>query len=149
MSISYDVFTDAFLNKVTEYEFINLTTSDRTAIVDGYMKRVLSQFRKVCKYDLTTTGDDETRTFNVDIPSDDLYEILDIVSEGMLEQWMKPYVYRQDNLELVINTKDFSTYSPAELLRRVGEAHTQVHKNFTNMLREYSFVHGDLTDLHL
>ena len=52
-------------------------------------------------------------------------------------------------LENVLNTKDFSTYSPAELLMRVGNAYAKVQKDYTNMIREYSYNHGDLSDLHL
>ena len=89
------------------------------------------------------------RVFTADIPADELDEIADIVSEGMLVQWMKPYVYRQENLENVLNTKDFTTYSPAELLLRISNAYAKVQKDYTNMIREYSYSHGDLTDLHL
>ena len=80
---------------------------------------------------------------------EDLDEIADIVSEGMLVQWMKPYTYKQESLESVLNTKDFTTYSPAELLMRIGNAYAAARKDFTNMMREYSYNHGDLTDLHL
>ncbi len=149
MSIPYDRFTEAFLSKITEYDFINLDDFERNSVVDGYMKRSISAFKKICKYDLTTTGDDLIREFNVDIPDEDLEEIVDIVSEGMLVQWMKPYTYRQENLENVLNTKDFTTYSPAELLLRISNAYASVKKDFVNMMREYSYNHGDLTDLHL
>ena len=88
-------------------------------------------------------------TFSVDIPEADLTEIADIVSEGMVSQWLKPYVNKQENLENVLNTKDFTTYSPAELLMRVGNAYAKVQKDYTNMIREYSYNHGDLSDLHL
>lgn len=148
MSLSYDVFAGAFLSKITEYTFIQIPDENRTAIVDDYMKRAIPRFAKVCKYDLTMFNDD-AREFSVDIPADALDEIVDIVSEGMLEQWMKPYVYRQENLENTLNTKDFSTYSPAELLLRVGNAYAKVQKDYTNMIREYSYNHGDLSSLHL
>ena len=52
MSISYDVFTGAFLGKVTEYDFLRLDDHDRNATVDGYMKRACAEFNKICKYDL-------------------------------------------------------------------------------------------------
>ena len=149
MSVPYDYFTDAFLSKVSEYEFITLDYKDRQDIVDGYMKRALTAFRKNCDYDFFTTADDENREFNVDVSDDDLDEILDIVSEGMLVQWMKPYVYRQELLENVLNTRDFTTYSPAELLLRVGNAYRRVQKDYTQMIREYSYNHRDLTQLHL
>lgn len=148
MSVSYDLFTGAFLNKVTEYDFIRLDDYDRNSIVDGYMKRACSQFNKVCKYDLMTY-DDRIREFACDIPEDEIDEIVDIVSEGMLVQWMKPYFYRAENLENVLNTRDFSAYSPAELLYRITNAYSESKRDFTNMVREYSYNHGDLSDLHL
>ena len=134
MSVPYDVFTDAFLSKITEYDFVNMRDFERNSLIDGY---------------LSTTGDDIIREFDVDIPDEDLDEIADIVSEGMLVQWMKPYTYKQESLESVLNTKDFTTYSPAELLMRIGNAYAAARKDFTNMMREYSYNHGDLTDLHL
>ena len=149
MSVPYDVFTDAFLSKITEYDFVNMRDFERNGLIDGYMKRAIASFRKICKYDLSTTGDDIIREFDVDIPDEDLDEIADIVSEGMLVQWMKPFTYRQESLESVLNTRDFTTYSPAELLMRIGNAYKAAQKDFTNMMREYSYNHGDLTDLHL
>lgn len=149
LSVPYDVFTDAFLQKVTEYDFIQLSEHDRNHLVDGYMKRAIAAFKKICKYDLTTTADDVVREFDVDIEDEDLEEIADIISDGMIVQWLKPYTFKQENLEAVLTTRDFSTYSPAELLRRVSEAHTEAKKAFTNAMREYSYNHGDLSELHL
>lgn len=149
MGIPYDVFTGAFLSKVSEFEFLKLDDNTRTETIDGYMKRALSRFRKNCKYDLFTTGDDDTRQFDISITEDDLNEILDIVSEGMVVQWLRPYVNQQELLQNVLNTKDYTQYSPAELLMRVGNAYAQAKKDYTQMIREYSFNHGDLTDLHL
>ncbi len=149
MSVPYDLFTGAFLAKVSEFDFVKLEEKDRAAIVDGYMKRAISAFRKNCKYDLFTTGDDTAREFSVDIPDEDIDELADIISEGMLVQWLKPFTYKQELLENVLNTKDFTTYSPAELLMRVGNAYSKAQKDYTQMIREYSFNHGDLTGLHI
>jgi hypothetical protein len=149
VSVSYDVFTGAFLSKVTEYDFAQMKDFERTGLIDSYMKRAIAAFREICRYDLSTTGDDVIREFDVDIPGDDLDEIADIISEGMLVQWMKPFTYQQESLQSVLNTKDFTTYSPAELLMRIGNAYAAARKDFTNMMREYSYAHGDLTELHL
>ena len=149
MSVPYDKFTGAFLSKVTEFEFVNMRDFERNGLIGGYMKRAISAFKNVCMYDLSSTSDDIIREFDVDIPDEDIDEIVDIVSEGMLVQWMKPYTYKQENLELVLNTRDFTTYSPAELLNRVCAAYAKAQKDFVSMMREYSYNHGDLTDLHL
>lgn len=148
MSVSYDVFKCAFLDKVTEYDFLKLDDYDRNSIIDGYMKRACAQFNHVCKYDMTC-GDDNIRELMINIPDDEIDEIVDIITEGMLVQWMKPYYYRADSLENVLNTADFTAYSPAELLYRITNAYTTSLRNFTNRVRAYSYDHGDLTDLHL
>ena len=149
MSVSYDLFGTAFLEKISEFELLTMEDSVRTEQVDGYMKRAIASFKKNCKYDLTSTADDEYREFAVDIQEEDLDELVDIISEGMVVQWMKPYLNRQELLETVMNTRDYTTYSSAELLMRVGNAYKEAKNNFTQMIREYSFNHGDLTGLHL
>ena len=149
MSVSFDVFVGAFLEKITERDLLALAPQERDETVLGYMKRAISGFKKNCRYDLTTTRDDENRIFDVEIDGEDLDEVADIVSEGMIVQWLKPYVYRQELLENAINTRDFTTYSPAELLMRVGNAYAAAQKDYRQMVREYSFNTGDLEGLHL
>lgn len=149
MSVSYDEFTNAFIAKVTEYDFLGLDEDVRTTIVDGYMKKALTSFRKNCKHDFFTTGDDETRTFNVEVPEDQLDEITNIVSEGMVMHWMKPYLYKQELLENALNTRDFTTYSPAHLLEKVGDAYRATEQRFVQMIREYSYNNSTLSNLHL
>lgn len=149
MIISYDVFIGSFLSKISEFEFGNLVHENLTAMVDGYMKRSLVAFKYICPYDFFTTRDDETREFNIDdITEEDLEEIVDVVSDGMVVQWLKPYVNKQELLENVINTRDFTMYSPAELLLRVGNAYAKAQKDFESAMNDYSYNHGDITELH-
>ena len=149
MRVPYDKFTEAFLAKITEYDFVNMKDFERNNLIDGYMKRAIAAFRHINPYDLSSTADDNIREFNVDIPAEEIDELVDIISEGMLAQWMKPYTYKQENLEMALNTRDFTTYSPAELLNRISSAYAKVQKDFVSMMREYSYNHGDLTDLYL
>lgn len=104
MGMPYDMFIGAFLSKITEFEFINLESETLDELTTMYLKRAVSEFRKNCKYDLFSTQDDTNRQFNVDVNDNDVDELVNIISEGMLVQWMKPYVYRQENLENVLNT---------------------------------------------
>lgn len=149
MAIPYDAFTGAFLNKISEFELLQLDDNTRTEVIDGYRKRAVSAFRKNCRVDLFTTVDETERAYLVDVTDEDADELIDIVSEGMLIQWLKPFVYQQDLLQNLLNTRDYTLYSPAELLMRVGNAYKQAQKDYTQMIREYSYNHGDLSDLHL
>lgn len=148
MSISYDDIAGAFLSKITEFELLELFPEDRDALIDGYMKRAATVFNKVCRYNLSLK-DEEYREYTADFAEGDIDEIVDIISEGMIVQWLKPYVYQQELLQNVLNTRDYTTYSPAELLLRVGNAYKQAQKDYIQMVREYSYNHGDLTRLHL
>lgn len=149
MGVSYDVFIGAFLNKISEFELMQLLDDTRTEVVDGYLMRALSGFRKNCKYDFFTTRDDDQREFNVVIPEEDLDELVDIISEGMVVQWLKQYRNQQELLQNVLSTRDYSLYSPAELLLRVGNAYKTADGDYKQMIREYSYNHGDLTTLHI
>ena len=148
MSVSYDLFAGAFLDKITDYNFVEMDGQIKRELIDQYMKRSITQFNKVCEYDLSDRNDEE-RIFNADIPEYDIDEIADIVSEGMVMNWLKPYTYKSENLENVLNTRDFSSYSPAELLLRISNTYKMVKRDFKNMCLEYSYNHGDLTALHL
>lgn len=157
MVISYDEFTAVFLDKIKEYEFLDMEEDDRTAIIDGYMHRAFTEFKKNRKYDFTSTRDDEERQFDFsdfdeDIQnslSEDLDELIDIVSDGMILQWLKPYRNNQEILENYLNTRDFTTYSPAELLKQVRTTYYEVKKEYTQSIREYSYNHMKLEELHL
>lgn len=105
MTVSYDWFTDVFLDKITEYDFVYLAEEDRQAIVDGYMKRACSSFSEVCKQDIVN-GDDENRvfTFKDSTTAGEIEEIIDIVTDGMLVQWLRPHLLNQENLRNQLNT---------------------------------------------
>ncbi len=148
MKITYDMIYGSFLSKVSEYEFIQLPERDRTSMLDGYLARACSSFRKNCRYNLANR-DEILHEFEDDFLDEDVDEILDILSEGMLIQWLKPYVYRQELLENALNTNDFSSYSPAELLKQVRSAYSNAQKDYTQMVREYSYNHGSIKELHL
>ena len=163
ITIPYDSFIGAFLAKITEYDLLELDDDERDEVVEGYLKRALADttFRKVVKYDYTIpsedpeSGDydepdsDNEKAFVIETNENISDEIIDIISDGMLIQWLKPYVYKQELLENVLNTRDYTMYSPAELLLRVGNAYTKAQKDYKQELREYSYNHGDLTVLHI
>lgn len=146
--VSYDTFIEAFLDKITEYDFIHLDPDITERILDGYMKRACYKFSHECIYDFTR-GNDELRQFDLDIPEYEIDEIADIISEGMIEEWLKPYMYKAENLANVINTKDYESYSPAELLLRITGVYREAKRDFKNMINSYSYEVGDLTDLHI
>lgn len=147
MEVSYDVFIAAFLDKIREFEFTHLDNEVRDDMVVGYMRRAMYAFRRTCDVRFGLDGNPETRIIECDDETD-IDEIADIISEGMIVQWLKPYAYSQENMEAAISTRDFTRSSTAELLNRVHGAYTRAQNDFTYLMREYSFNHNDLARLH-
>jgi len=52
MGVPYDAFIGAFLSKISEFELMKMDDETRRQLVEEYMKRAVSAFRKNCKYDL-------------------------------------------------------------------------------------------------
>ena len=149
MSISYDSFTGAFLSKITEYDLLQIAPEVQSEIVAGYMKRAISEFQHFCDINLPIAEDDVSGEYTVDVPVGQEDEIVNIISEGMVVQWLKRYVYHQELLENTLNTRDYTNYSAANLLYRVRETYAHAQNDFKQMMREYTYTHGDLTVLHL
>lgn len=152
MVVSYDEFTAAFLAKITEYDFVKMNDGDREAAVDGYMKRACAVFSEVCRYDICN-GDDNARAFDLrnsagECSPGEAEEIVDIVSDGMVLQWFKQYFAAAENMRNMINSTDFYTYSPAELMYRMTNAYKLLKRDYIVRVREYSYRHGTLTDLY-
>lgn len=151
MGTPYDVFTEAFFHKLTEHKFVSLGEEASVSIADTYMKRACAEFSANCGnigYDLTRF-DDDGRFFLAEIKEKDLPIIVDIVSNGMVVQWLKTKKFDSDNYENILSTHDFSYYSPAQLLKEVSNAYNEEHDRFVNDCRRYSYRKGDLTTLHL
>ena len=145
--VPYDRFAQAFLSKISDYNLAMLEQYQQVELVDRFLHTACAQFARLCKYDLTGAAlDDETRTLTTDIPEYHLGEIVDIVSTGMVVAWMNTYLYRQENLQNVLNTTDFYGYSPAELLKQIRVAHKQASDNFNAAMRRYSFDNADRRD---
>lgn len=149
MTVSFDDFTEAFLTRITEYNYLNMDEDVVEATIDSFMLRAISEFREVCG-ELFVSLDTTRRTMEIAVDKEiDLHEVIDIVTEGMLVQWLNAFVYKQENLENMLNTNDFSQYSPAELTYRLTNLFTTTKNSFIQKIRNYSYRHGDLSELHI
>lgn len=136
-------FTDvysSFLDKVNDYDLADMVEADAQEFMRGLLNQAVIRFLESCKKDLTQT---DNSGFIEDL---DLMEI-DILTEGMIEAWLKPIRNNLDLLRSSLSTKDFTTFSPANLLDKVNNTFTMAHANFLSRIKEYSFIRNDVGDL--
>ena len=127
-----------FLDKVTAYSLTMFEDTEKNEIVYGYMRSACAKF-KCCVIDLSDRNND-SQEFNNEL--DD--EILDILSETMVVSWLQPKLNNEENLVNSLSTKDYSLYSPANLISKITEVFKLAKKNSSSMIGNYSFSHSSL-----
>lgn len=140
MATDFSVVYGSFLSKVTDTDLSDMTEEDANSVMSDLLKQATVKFSESCKKDLsdvTTTG------FVGDL---DDYEV-DILSELMVEAWYKPHINYTDLLRNKLSTKDFTTFSPANLQKENRESYELAHKRARSMINEYSFRMNNIGDL--
>lgn len=140
MATDFSVVYGSFLSKVTDTDLSDMIEEDANSVMSDLLKQATVKFSESCKKDLsdvTTTG------FVSDL---DDYEI-DILSELMVEAWYKPHINYTDLLRNKLSTKDFTTFSPANLQKENRESYELAHKRARSMINEYSFRMNNIGDL--
>lgn len=142
MATQYSDVYNTFLGKITDYELPKFDDVDKEEIIYGFMKSACTKFKRVCVVDLYDR-DETLKQFNQSL--DD--EIIDIVTEVMIVEWLKPKVLSSENLKNCLSTKDFSLFSPANLLKESRETLELCKKEATKLINNYSFANADFTKL--
>lgn len=137
---AYTTIYNSFLDKVNDYDLADMAAELAQTSMRGWLNQAVVRFLESCKKDLTQT---EEGGFTEDL---DLMEI-DILTEGMVEAWLKPIRNNLDLLRNALSTKDFTTFSPANLLDKVNDTYSMAHANFLSRIKEYSFIRNDVGDL--
>ncbi len=140
MATEFDTVYGAFLSKVSDFDLADMTEADAKAEMNDLLKQAVGKFSESCKKDLT---DVDATGFAADLTE---FEI-DIISELMVEAWYKPRVNNLNLLRNKLSTKDFSTFSPANLLKEIRETYDLAHKRARSMINEYSFRENNIGEL--
>jgi hypothetical protein len=143
MSTPYSIVIETFLSKVVDYHLNLMDTTDREVYVNKLLLSAVIKFQKICKVDLTDR-DETLKQFNQEL--DD--EIVDILAELMVTEWLKPYVNNADNLQNILNTKDYNQYSSSALLKEIRTTYNESKSNCKQLMIEYSYTHNDISELH-
>ncbi len=142
MATLYKDIYNPFLERISDTDILSFTETDRKSILHGLMVRACTKFERFCTVDLQDR-DDIQEQFNNDLND----EIIDIITTGMVVEWIKPKYFFNENLQNVLNTKDYNMYSPANLLNQIRETYLEVKKEYENMVNKYSYYYGDIRNL--
>lgn len=143
---SYGTIFREFKDKITDPDLLLFSQDLQNEILLSYMNKAIAKCNRIVKkkVDLSLRSD-EVLTFLVELPD----EVIDIITEWMTVFWLQPYVNNLENLRNNLSTKDFSGFSPANLLEKIGNRYDIARKNARNLTNEYSFIIADMKELKL
>ena len=103
----------------------------------------IDDFSDICVQDLNDYND-ELKEFNVDLSRKEQ----NILSLGMIVHWIEPYIYNSDALRNAMSTKDFTFFSPANLLEKMTDLYKLSQENLRAEMNAYSFRMNDVSELN-
>jgi len=143
MATAYSKFIDAFLRKIDDYKMIKYSDWDIKQDSIKYMKTAITQFCSECAI-TDYEYDDVIEQFSLDMGDEEI----DIISKGMVVEWLKPSVYKSRAMENIMNTKDFSYFSPQKMLEQNKALLADAKKEFKNSLFYYTYKIGNIEEFN-
>lgn len=139
----YETVFAEFKDKITDQDLITFAQDLQTEMLIAYMKKAIGKCKRIVKTVDLSKRDDELMEFSVEIPD----EVMDIITEWMTVFWLQPFVNNIENLRNNLSTKDFSVFSPANLLEKIGARYDISYKRARSITNEYSYIIADMKEL--
>lgn len=140
MATEFSVIYGSFLSKVTDNDLADMTEEAANIVMSDLLQQAIVKFSESCKKNLADT---DSTGFLDDL---DIYEV-DILSELMVEAWYKPHLNFTELLRNKLSTKDFTTFSPANLQKENRESYELAHQRARSMINEYSFRMNNIGEM--
>ena len=143
MPTPYSNIYDLFSGMNSDYEFLSLSVEIQDEILEGWLLSAIGEFSDKCKVDLSDR-DEILKQFNLSL-SDKEKKVL---AKLMICEWLSPKLYTLENLRNQLSSKDFSLFSPANLLKEIRTTHILATSTASRMIVAYSYSKFDpLKDL--
>lgn len=144
MGTTYKEVFDSFKDNITDSDLLQFAKELQEDMLMAIMNKAIPKCQRVVKKTIDLSlRDDITSSFADIIPE----EVMDILTEWMTVVWLKPYVNNSENLRNGLSTKDFSFFSPGNLLDKIGDRYDKSRKYAKSITNEYSYVIADMKGL--
>lgn len=139
----YSYIFDEFKDKITDPDLHLFCEDLQNEMLLAFMRKAISRCSDSIENVDLSLRDDLDMVFEEDLP----YKVVDIITEWMVYYWLQPYVNNAENLRNALSTKDFAVFSPANLLKEIGERFKAAKSATRGMMNEYSVRIGDVRKL--
>ena len=158
MATTYSSIYDEFLDRINDPDLLRLNDDDQEATKRAYLEYAVDKCREfVTDIDLddrtTVEVDPESEYYDPLAPSEGAFaadlphSVCVMLSQYMVVGWLQRYVNNADLLRLHMNTKDFNTTSPANLVEKIGVRFDEARRRARSLRNEYTFAVNDVSTL--
>ena len=144
MPTKFSVIYDRAVFKFMDYTFINAVTEYKEGVLQRFLMSAIVDFQHVCEVDITKY-DLEQEQFDNELNS----EIIEILALGVAFYWLSAQALNRELLKNRIYNKDYTSYSPANLLKEVQTLRETIESEYRGKINEYSFRHGSIETLRV
>ena len=141
MATAYLDVIDRAQFRVTDYDVLKRTFQEQYDLMRNYLLSAVADFAPYCKIDLNDRNDHLAR-FNQDLDN----ECIEILALGVSYYWLSSRVLNNELLYNRLSTKEYSYFSPANLLREVQTLRDSVQHEYRGAIIKYTYRHGDVAN---
>lgn len=130
----FETLYKRFLLRVEQYSFYDKEIDVRELILRSYLDQACYRFTPYCKDVNLFDIDEENQRFNTELSPQVIY----ILVENMAVVWLKTQRDSEENTKNMLSEKDYSVFSPANLLTSLRKAYTEADKEIIGIMNDYS-----------
>ena len=137
MATDFTTIYDKALSKMREYAFLDCDDDEVYEMLLPLLESAESDFARICENPLNDKDD-------MSYMSTLSQEEIEILALGIVCYWSTAYVADSDKWRNALSTKDFTVFSPANLLNVTASTRDNFFLEYHDRMNRYSFLHGDL-----
>lgn len=140
MATSYETIYNRFVQKITDFNILELDDYSLDNMLDGWLKTAIVKTRK-CKNDLSLR-DDELQEF-----SEDLLDIeIELLALGMVDAWVTPMLNSTELTLQFLGGKEEKFYSQSQHLTALHNIKKENSLEMNRLHNYYTYTNNSYFD---
>lgn len=135
-----DIYNRAIF-RFMDYDFMRLDIQDREDVLDRYLLSAIGDVGVIIPDKMVFDWDN--KVFESDLDN----ETIELLALGVDYYWFSAKVQNSELLRNSMSTKDFTYFSPANLMRELRNVRNDLKNEYKSMVTIYSYNHGDFSQL--
>lgn len=140
MATSYEIVYNRFVQKITDFNIIELDDYSLDNMLDGWLKSAIVRTRK-CEHDLSQR-DDELQEF-----SEDLTDLeIELLALGMVDAWITPMLNSTELTLQFLGGKEEKFYSQSQQLAELRNIKKENSLEMNRLHSYYTYTNNSYFD---